>query len=928
MVASNVSGAGLGLDFLSDRCNGLVDSLENTGPTYGEDLRLGTSQAATSPLSNTGPRCPVDSSSSTRITANEPQALTRHGTLLSANATPGRNAEELGSVMGDSTSRLKPGAMVLEGTLLEQAKTRARVEVDIILDSYTYVQGGYLQGHMKIKILECTRNEVPVMISGGKVRVIGFENISNELDKYPFYQCSSPLETVTVTSGDYHDSRRDSEGFAQAIEGEHTLPFSMYLPMSADYGMPKGSIRTQAGVAVRYIAMVSIKVKDPISHSRSIAHFYRSCEIWPRLDPSIILAPAGKPLQAKTTVDFDPRLAGLHRISLTASVYRLHWVAGQQCFVKVSVANESKKTVKSIALALIRTTIVFKPSYHANTFEGAHDQNYDVCSTSMSQKLIAESVLDMGQRAPRHASAKGWWTGVAPGEHLDFSHSILVPLQPDALSVIRSRLLQVDYSVRVTLSAGGKLRMSELQVILPIRIINLISIDPPPSLSPLHLPQNAPISATLHKRPFHTGEIQLMERFPLENTNMRALRRCAEEKEERFLIQNESHTTPDDLDLVPEDAFHGIDYDFDADSAENANYDMDLNRHEDPECFTVYEDDADEIVPRILQDDPQFENAPRFADLYYASVQDLKLPSVSHSKEERVNCSSTYPSQYHANLAQKVREYTMLRSGLRLNSLLPSHRKSKGPSSFASRVQAKLAAAAEAGSLSGRGHVFSGSIGSAPSSSTVTEASLFRESMTGPPLGDRHKLRQPHGHVSSEPLACDDKHTTLVTLPTSESTSSLPYTRSSTFTSGDRAHSRLLPKAPVAVDVNSAVYRMDDLASTGCTTHDSGHDATQPSTFLLQLETDMTPRRLPHHQEQAPKPNEKLEIDDNGLGLNHPFEVRTGVLPRPSFFTFKEQQAGANSKGTTNSVKERIRELEERQRSLGLNEANGLCSFV
>lgn len=197
-------------------------------------------------------------------------ALSRHGTLLSTGATPERRAAELKSILGSANSRLKPGAVILpdpgqasnyEGpTSLEQAKSRARVEVDIVLHSNTCVQGGYLQGHVKLHIRKRLKNESVVAISGGKVRVIGFESISNEQERYPFYQCSSPLSTVTTSVGLYREFQCDPEGFSQASEGIYVLPFSMNLPLSADHGVPKGAMHAQSGVAIRYIAMVSVFV--------------------------------------------------------------------------------------------------------------------------------------------------------------------------------------------------------------------------------------------------------------------------------------------------------------------------------------------------------------------------------------------------------------------------------------------------------------------------------------------------------------------------------------------------------------------------------------------------------------------------------------------------------------------------------------------
>jgi hypothetical protein len=57
--------------------------------------------------------------------------------------------------------------------------------------------------------------------------------------------------------------------------------------------------------------------------------------------------------------------------------------------------------------------------------------------------------------------------------------------QPDALSVPRSKFLAVDYAIRVTAYAStGMLGLtSHLSVTLPIRIVSLLSVDPPTSVS-------------------------------------------------------------------------------------------------------------------------------------------------------------------------------------------------------------------------------------------------------------------------------------------------------------------------------------------------------------------------------------------------------------------------------------------------------------
>lgn len=170
-------------------------------------------------------------------------------------------------------------------------------------------------------------------------------------------------------------------------------------------------------------------MKDSVSAKRSIAHFYRDCEVWPYFDLPSVLAPSPNPLQASTTKSFAVLGGGNGKVTLSASIDRLQWISGQNCRVKVLVKNGTKKTVRSLTLTLIRTTTIFKPRPALNIgSDGSVDP--DACQTYTTHKAIMDSVLEMGQRGNRrHASAKGWWTGVPAGQELRFCHSILLPVR-------------------------------------------------------------------------------------------------------------------------------------------------------------------------------------------------------------------------------------------------------------------------------------------------------------------------------------------------------------------------------------------------------------------------------------------------------------------------------------------------------------------
>jgi hypothetical protein len=137
-----------------------------------------------------------------------------------------------------------------------------------------------------------------------------------------------------------------------------------------------------------------------------------------------VLVTAPRPLLAQTSKSVF--LGGKGKISLTAQLHRLHWIAGQRCYLKFSVTNDTKKIVKSLTLALIRTTTVFRPHPYLDALPGSADP--DACQTSTTRKQVACNVLEISHGGERgHASAKGWWTGIPANQKLDFSHFLLLP---------------------------------------------------------------------------------------------------------------------------------------------------------------------------------------------------------------------------------------------------------------------------------------------------------------------------------------------------------------------------------------------------------------------------------------------------------------------------------------------------------------------
>ncbi|EEB87553.1 hypothetical protein MPER_15057, partial [Moniliophthora perniciosa FA553] len=189
--------------------------------------------------------------------------LARHGTLFTNGASTAKSAAELDVALGNAHARLKPGASLLPTsdlldsptTQLEQAKPRPRIQVDLILERLVFTLGGYLNGVVKIRIKSRAKDQGIILVSGGKLRVLGFESIQNESHRHLFYQQSSSLAQVAPVSMDLFESTPDHEGFCKVKEGIHAFPFSMFLPVQGQFGDAKGVMPLNCGASVRYVVM-------------------------------------------------------------------------------------------------------------------------------------------------------------------------------------------------------------------------------------------------------------------------------------------------------------------------------------------------------------------------------------------------------------------------------------------------------------------------------------------------------------------------------------------------------------------------------------------------------------------------------------------------------------------------------------------------
>ncbi|EGG06939.1 uncharacterized protein MELLADRAFT_86243 [Melampsora larici-populina 98AG31] len=388
---------------------------------------------------------------------------------------------------------------------LEGAKpaSKKRVELDLLLESSLIVEGGFLQGRIEVKVpdhkqLSCKKiNDGEVWLGEPKVRIVGFEELSVNDSRHVFYHYPVKIPMTTKSATKKTQAARnmlsileepvDEEGFVQSRAGLHAYPFQIRLPIGQG---AKGIWKGKQGT-VRYIVIGS-------GGGRSIAHFYRHIDLYPYFDPIKTLACAPKPLKVTTSKGLF--MGGQGKVHLTAKVHRSVWVAGQRCHVDVHVGNDGTKKIKSLTLALIRTTTVFRskePLSDSDTESSSEQRKApkhpEFCSTQTTKKKIAESTLTMGKKGHQGiVTAKGLWMGVDEGEEVAFSHFLMIPLE--ALTITRGRHLEVSYTIKV--SVGGSLS-SDVSVDVPIQVIDFVSIDPPPG----HLVHSQEQDSAKHLQP-------------------------------------------------------------------------------------------------------------------------------------------------------------------------------------------------------------------------------------------------------------------------------------------------------------------------------------------------------------------------------------------------------------------------------------------
>lgn len=201
----------------------------------------------------------------------------RQPSIVSPLILPSSAPSGLVGLLGDKDGKLKAGATVrprsqdphsyqgpdnptpqkpVNAMALERAKPRSRVGLNLLLAGDTFVQGQTISGQLIVHVRDA---EYPVRLANNKLRIIGFECLTDGPTFHVFFYCSRRFDEISYAgeqvfseSPDYGDEG----GYREAREGTHVLPFEMTLPDDSRFGKPKGVIDVRGGAAVRYIIMV------------------------------------------------------------------------------------------------------------------------------------------------------------------------------------------------------------------------------------------------------------------------------------------------------------------------------------------------------------------------------------------------------------------------------------------------------------------------------------------------------------------------------------------------------------------------------------------------------------------------------------------------------------------------------------------------
>ena len=200
--------------------------------------------------------------------------LTHHNTLSLSDSNHQRGTKDLDAILSSASAELKSEGyssghigeryrLLGRGACREPrgGRSRARVHLDLLLESDTCVQEGYLSGNLIVNIRKnrakvkslCSR-----MASCGSLEL----NALHKRSRAMFYECTSHLSFLTRHIDEMHRSG-PGEGFMLANDGQFTFPFTFYLDPARSKGLPKGWFLPQPRASLRVIVMAFVLLPLP-----------------------------------------------------------------------------------------------------------------------------------------------------------------------------------------------------------------------------------------------------------------------------------------------------------------------------------------------------------------------------------------------------------------------------------------------------------------------------------------------------------------------------------------------------------------------------------------------------------------------------------------------------------------------------------------
>jgi hypothetical protein len=167
----------------------------------------------------------------------------------------------------------------------------------------------------------------------------------------------------------------------------------------------------------------------PETKKRSIAHFYRPCVIFPYVEPSFAFSNTGNEAEFRTEQGLGWSLSGdKGQVAVSVKLPRPHWIAGQRVWLDITVGNRSSRKVKTMTLALLRTTTLYSPQAGGRK-ESANSPDLSKYTAHSSRKKLYEQTTEASAGpGSGYVGSTGWWTGVQPGERIRWQSSLQLPV--------------------------------------------------------------------------------------------------------------------------------------------------------------------------------------------------------------------------------------------------------------------------------------------------------------------------------------------------------------------------------------------------------------------------------------------------------------------------------------------------------------------